>query len=299
MNLRDLKYLVALADFGHFGKAAQYCCVSQPALSMQIMKLEDLLGIALLERNKNSILLTNIGKIIVEHARKIIAQIEEVKWLAQQAKDPFSGELTLGIIPTFGPYLLPHIIPELTKTFPKITFYLVEEQTAHLIEKLKQGKIEVALLALPISEPNLTTSPLFQEEFMLAVHHTHGLAKRKKIKSSDLKNQTLFLLEEGHCMRDQTLEFCHQARAVEENRFKATSMETLRHMVAANVGITLIPKLACNKNNEICYIPFNAPKPMRTAGMVWRSSSTKTQLLESIVCCIKETMKLFVTPLDS
>lgn len=288
MNLRDLKYLVAVADCCHFGKAAQYCHVSQPALSMQLKKLEETFGVTLIERTNKSAMLTEVGKLITERARNLLIQVEEMKDIAGQARDPFSGKLTFGIIPTFAAYVLPHIIPGLTKAFPKLSLILIEEQTDRLLEKLQKGTIDVAFLALPIIETGLTVAPLFKEEFLLAMSQTHSLAKRSSIKPSDLKESVLLLLEEGHCMRDQALEFCHKISAIEENSFRATSLETLRHMVAANVGITLMPKLACKKNDGLKYLPFNTNKPCRIAGMVWRTSSSKKLVLESIGDQIKK-----------
>ncbi|OGT44473.1 MAG: hypothetical protein A3F42_08470 [Gammaproteobacteria bacterium RIFCSPHIGHO2_12_FULL_37_34] len=290
MNIRDLQYLVALANYRHFGKAANACFVSQPALSMQIKKLERYLGVQLLERTNKSVMLTPIGLIVAKQARQILNQTEELRETAKLAKDPYSGEIKMGIIPTLAPYLLPHIIPKLSAAFPKLEFYLVEEQTAHLIEKLEQGKLDTALLALPLTESTFTTSPLFTEEFMLALTPAHALAKRKTIKQSDLRDTHLLLLEEGHCLREQALEICHAVDARESKKFRATSLETLRHMVAIGVGITLLPALACRKNDGICYLAFSKPKPSRTIGMVWRKSTAKTIVLEEIAAHIQKIM---------
>lgn len=292
MNIRDLKYLVALAEHQHFGKAAESCFVSQPALSMQIKKLEETLGVTLLERTSKSLLFTDSGLLIAEAARGILRQVDDLYDIAKSAKDPYSGELRIGIFPTLAPYLLPLIMPTLSKEFSKLSFYLIEEQTAFLIDKLKTGKIHTALLSIPISEPHLESSPLFEEEFMLATPHKHALAKFKTIKQNDLDNKDLLLLDEGHCMRDQALTLCHRLNAHEMQNFRGTSLETLRHMVAAGVGITLIPKLACHLNDSnISYIPFIAPKPVRTIGLVWRSSTAKRALLEELANNIKKIMK--------
>ncbi len=288
MNIRDLEYLVALNDYGHFGKAAEACFVSQPALSMQIKKLEESLGIKLLERSNKSVLFTDAGIAITERARHILNQVDEMRDFAKLAKDPYRGELKIGIIPTLAPYLLPLIIPSLAKKFPNISFYLIEEQTAALIDKLKMGKLDAALLAHPVTEKNFTTSLLFDEEFLLAVPTNHPLAKFKIIKQNDLDNQNLLLLEEGHCMREQTLAFCHNMHAAEIQSFRATSLETLRHMVAAGNGITLIPKLARQSNDNMVYVPFGPPKPMRSIGLYWRSSAAKKILLEEIAIEIRK-----------
>jgi LysR family transcriptional regulator, hydrogen peroxide-inducible genes activator len=291
MNIRDLKYLVALADHQHFGKAAEICFVSQPALSIQIKKLEEILGIKLLERTNKSILFTESGLMIVERAREILNQVDEVHEIAKLTKDPYNGELKIGIFPTLAPYLLPLIIPTLSKKFSKLSFYLIEEQTTVLIEKLKTGKLHAAFLALPVVEKSFTTSPLFDEEFLLATPHNHALAKLKTVKQQDLENKNLLLLEEGHCMREQALALCQKLNASEAQNFRATSLETLRHMVAAGVGITLIPKLACDARSSISYIPFSMPKPLRTIGLVWRSSTAKILLLEEITNHVRKIME--------
>jgi len=294
VNIRDLKYLVAIADYGHFGRAAQACFVSQPGLSMQIKKLESTLGVQLIERTNKSILLTEAGKLITEHARDILHKVENMKIAAKQANDPYCGELRLGVIPTVAPYLLPHIIPKLAKAYPKLMLYLIEEQTSRLVEKLKQGKIDCALLALPFTHEDFSALPLFEEEFMLAVPSNHALSKKKNASLSDLENKTLLLLEDGHCMRDAALELCYRTKATEAKNFRASSLETLRHMVAAKAGITLIPKLAHKLNDGICYLTFNAPKPARTIGMVWRPSTSRKILLESLVEDIRKIMNKHV-----
>ncbi len=290
MNTRDLEYLVALSDYRHFGKAAQACFVSQPALSMQIQRLEAVLGVKLLERGNKSVLLTDIGLAITERARHILTQVNEIYDLASLAKDPYSGELRIGVIPTLAPYLLPRIIPPLAQQFSKIHFYLVEEQTAYLMQKLKTGVLDAAFLALPVEEPQFITVPLFEEAFLLAVPKTHPLAEQKTIQQQDLTLQNLLLLEEGHCMRGQTLALCHQVQAFEVQNFRATSLETLRQMVASGNGITLMPQLARQANDGICYIPFSPPKPVRSIGLCWRASSVKEGLFTAMVLSIKKIM---------
>lgn len=291
MNIRDLQYLVAVADHRHFGEAASACYVSQPALSMQLKKLETLLGVQLIERTSKSAMLTETGELITEQARHILSQVNSIKDIAKQATDPFSGECHLGIIPTLAPYLLPHLIPGLTKAFPKLTIYLVEEQTTRLKEKLRQGKLDAALLGLPLAENEFNSSALFNEEFILALPANHALSKQKNIRLSHLENNILLLLEDGHCMRDIALDVCHKANASESKGFRATSLETLRHMVAANAGITLMPKLAQQTNDGIMYRPFSEPKPVRTIGLVYRHSSAKKILLEKMALEIKRSLK--------
>jgi len=290
MNIRNLKYLVSVADHNHFGKAADACFVSQPALSMQIKKLEETLGVQLFERTNKKIFLTEIGKLITQHARDILSRVDIIQNIANVAKDPLCGELHLGIIPTLAPYLLPYIIPSLSKSFSKLTIYLVEETTANLLIKLSQGKLDAALLALPVVDDDFCALPLFEEEFVLAIPPNHPLAKRKTAKLSDLENKSLLLLEDGHCLRNQALAVCHQVNATESKNFRATSLETLRHMVACHVGMTLMPKLACKSNDNVCYLPFNSPKPVRTIGMIFRPSMAKKILLENMVNQIRTLM---------
>lgn len=282
MNIRDLKYLVAIADHNHFGLAAEACFVTQPALSMQIKKLETHLGVQLIERTSKSARLTEVGKLMTEHARDILYRVETMKEYAKLANDPFSGELHLGVIPTLAPYLLPHIFPGLAKIFPNLTIFLVEDQTAYLLTKLKEGKLDAVLVGLPPTVKDFVSSPLFEEEFLLATPPNHPLSKRKSIRISDLENKVLLLLEDGHCMRDLALELCYRAKATESKGFRATSLETLRHMVASNAGITLMPKLASKPNDGIAYVPFNADKPSRIIGIIWRPSSPRKILLEKM-----------------
>ena len=283
MNIRDLKYLIAVADYHHFGKAAESCFVSQPALSMQIKKLEKSLGVLLIERTNKRVFLTETGKLIVQQAREIVCRTEALCETASQLKDPFCGELRLGIIPTLAPSLLPLIIPELSTLFPKLTLYLVEDTTLNLLKKLNEGHLDCALLALPV-EGDFAAHALFDEEFLLAVPMGHPLAKQTMVNFADLADKTLLLLEDGHCLRDQALAICHSVNAVESKKFRATSLETLRYMVAAGVGITLMPKLSCRSNDGVCYLPFKTlPIPTRTIGFIWRKSTAKKILLINMV----------------
>jgi LysR family hydrogen peroxide-inducible transcriptional activator len=291
MNIRDLKYLVALMDQQHFGKAAEACFVSQPALSMQIKKLEEHLGVQLLERTNKSVMFTDVGLVISERARQILSYVDEMKEIARQSSDPYGGELRLGIFPTLAPYILPHISPILAKKFARISLFLLEEQTTPLLEKVMQGKIDAAILAMPIHEKGLTIVPLFEEEFLLVVSSKHPYAKRKFIQQEDLADQPLLLLEEGHCLREQALSLCLRVQAHENQNFRATSLETLRHMVASGVGMTLMPKLACQPNKSLVYIPFKKPRPMRSICMVWRTTTAKKTLLEEMSKEIGNIMK--------
>jgi len=291
VNIRDLQYLVALADHGHFGKAADECAVSQPALSMQIKKLEQSLGVKLLERTNKSVMLTDSGTVIAERAREILHQVAGVREFAKSVKDPYSGELKLGIFPTLAPYLMPHIIPPLGKIFPKLFIHLVEEKTTELLQQLKQGKIDAAILGLPVEGAGFTSTLLFEEEFLFTVPHSHPLAKKAVIKQQDLDHKSLLLLDDGHCMRAHMLSFCHQMHAIETKNFRATSLETLRHMVAAGAGITLMPKLSSLGCDLATFIPFEEPKPVRSIGLIFRSSTTKTILLTEIVNQLKNILR--------
>lgn len=290
MNIKDLKYLVALAEYGHFGKAAEACFVSQPALSMQIRKLEEVLGVKLLERTNKSVLLTECGARVVERAKVILNQVDEVREIAKQLADPFSGELRVGIFPTLAPYLLPHIIPTLSKDYPKLSLFLIEDKTANLIDKLKNGKLDVAILSIPVSEKAFQHEALFREDFLLAVPEHDALAKNKFVNQSDLDGKHLLLLEDGHCMREQSLNICYEMHADEMQNFRATSLETLRQMVVAGVGITLMPTLACAPNAMLRYIPFQGSKPSRTIGLYWRANSSKQVLLSDMIQKIKSVL---------
>jgi|688.fasta_scaffold353941_1 LysR family hydrogen peroxide-inducible transcriptional activator len=303
MNIRDFKYLVAIADHCHFGKAADACFVSQPALSMQIKKLESSLGVKLIERNNKLTFLTEIGKMIATQARDLLQQVDAIKEIAKLASDPFRGECHLGIIPTLAPYLLPHIIPGITQKWPNLKIYLTEEQTGNLVTKLKQGRLDAALLGLPIIDDDFDSLPLFKEELKLALPEDHPLANRKQIRNTDLEEKALLLLEDGHCLRDQILALCQSVNAFADKSFQATSLETLRYMVASKVGITLMPNLSCRQDNGICYVPFSSPQPARTIGIIWRASSTKKVLFENLIDHIRHllsslsTVKVMKTPL--
>ena len=282
MNIRTLEYLTALHKYQHFGKAAEACFVSQPALSMQLKKLEDYLGVSLIERRHQNTLLTVEGVKIAQLALTALQTINSIKEYANSVTDPLQGKITLGIFPTLAPYLLPLIIPVLAKKFPQLAIYLLEEKTDNLLNDLKQGKIDIALLALPIIDSQLSVNEIFSEKFYLALPKSHPLASKKSIASSALKQERLLLLEEGHCLRDQALSFCHRLNTHEQQDFRATSLETLRHMVAANLGITLMPALACIKTPNVVYIPFSDQKISRDIALVWRNSTPRHMLFTKL-----------------
>lgn len=288
MTLQDLRYLVAISKYLHFRKAAEACCISQPTLSMQLKKMEQSLGVTLVERNHKNIIITPIGKEIACRAQIILDEQKQIFQLAEKFKNPLKRSITLGVFPTFGPYFLPKVIPKLTKKFPFTKIFILEEKTEIITKKLLSGEIDAAFLACPIDLKNIISKEILQEEFLLAVHPSHKLYKRKSIALKDIQKEKLLLLEEGHCLRNQTLEICSFAGAKENTEFRATSLETLRHMVKSKAGITLIPKLALQKNDsDIMYIPFKKPKPQRTIGMFWRDTSVQKDLLEKIQKIIK------------
>jgi LysR family hydrogen peroxide-inducible transcriptional activator len=278
MKLRDLSYFLALSKTLHFGKAAELTHVSQPTLSVQIKKLEERLGVDLVERNNKQVRLTPAGKVIAEKAERVFMEIEGIKTYAATLKDPLAGDLQLGIIPTLGPYLLPKIIPKLHQAFPKLALWLHEQQTADLLGALREGQLDLGILSLPIEDDKLSVIPLFKEEFVLALHPSHRLAHKKTVSPRDLEGETMLLLSEGHCFRDQALSVCHQVEATPLN-FQATSLETLRYMVAENLGITLLPALATQGSQDpLLYIPFKKPAPSRQLALVFRKTHVRAKL---------------------
>ncbi len=288
MNLRDLQYLVALAETGHFGRAAERCYVSQPTLSAQIRKLEESLGVALVERRPRRVALTAAGEGVVERARRMLRDADDIRALARARQDPLAGRLKMGLIPTLGPYLLPRVAPRIARALPKLQLMLHEYQTAPLVERTAQGGLDLAILALPADTKGLVTRSLFAEAFLVAMPESHRLAARKRLRSSDLADEKLLLLEEGHCLRDQALEVCKHA-GTEEQDFRATSLETLRQMVAAGLGITLLPRLAAEgpfaSTRGLIVRPFSPPAPNRVIGAIWRRSTSRLNAI-SAVCDI-------------
>ena len=250
MNLRAMQYLVTLADVRHFSKAAERCHVSQPTLSTQIRKLEEELDVQLVERSPRRVMLTEVGEEVVERARALLAEVGAIKAIARRSRDPHSGTLRLGIFPTLAPYYLPHVVPELRRRFPRLTLRL------------------------------------FEEPFVLALNDQHPLAAQKVITMEQLEDQELLLLEDGHCLRDHALEVCQLVGAHEKLDFHATSMETLRQMVAAGTGITLLPVLAIKPpvahTENLAIRRFDPPAPSRRIALVWRKSSALTAFLEEL-----------------
>lgn len=282
MNLRDLEYLVAIEDHGNFGRAAEACHVSQPTLSMQVKKLEQYLGVTLIERHPREFFFTPVGKRVVEQARIVLREAAAIRTLAALEKDPEAGTIRLGIIPTVAPYWLPWMMPAIRNLYPRLDLELTEDRTAHLVTRLQDGSLDLLFLAIPLEDPAIETLEVVREPFFLAVSRSSPLARRSRIQKDDLEGQEILLLEEGHCFRDQALEVCHRAGAVEKSSFKATSLETIRHMVAGGAGMTLIPERAVSAHDGLRYVPFQSPVPSRSLGFAWRRSYPRARLVQDL-----------------
>jgi LysR family transcriptional regulator, hydrogen peroxide-inducible genes activator len=294
MNLKDLKYLVALADTGHFGKAAERTFVSQPTLSAQLKKLEAYLGVKLVERQPKNVQLTEVGRQVVVRARRMLDEGDEIIALARSNTDPFAGKLKVALIPTIGPYLLPRVMQKIRRAMPHLGLMLYEYQTEPLLKRLRDGEIDLGIIALPALHEGLESRPLYEEAFTVALPNHHVLADKSTIKVADLKGQTLLLLEDGHCLRDQALEVCSRVDVREAEDFRATSLETLRQMVVAGLGLTLLPELAVESpfgsQRGLTIRQFGKPVPTRTVGAVWRKSSTRAAAIAAICDVVDDVM---------
>ncbi len=295
IKLKDLRYLVAVADARHFGRAAARCFVSQPTLSSQLKKLEDYLGVQLIERQPKRVALTEAGREIVARARRILEASDEVVQLARSHRDPLAGQLRVAFLPTIGPYLLPQLAPEARKRLPRLELMLYEHQTEPMLAKLYAGELDVGILALPVPLDGLESRELYEEPFVVAVPEAHRLAKRSTIRVADLGEETLLLLEDGHCLRDQALEVCARAGVQEKQDFRATSIETLRQMVAAGSGITLLPELASRgayaAARGVAVRPFARPAPVRHIGAVWRKTTARQAAIEAFCTIVPESLR--------
>lgn len=278
-SLRQLRYLVAVADELHFRRAAEACNVSQPALSAQIQQLEEGLGAQLVERSQRKVILTPIGRDAVARAREILAQADALQESVREQVPPLSGTLRRGVIPTVGPYVLPALLPRVRSLFPKVELYLREDKTAELVSQLRSGQIDLALLALPIAGNDLHTMPLFDDPFVLAMPEGHELARQQNVCESDLIGRRLLLLDDGHCLRDHALQVCALAGAGTTEDFSATSLNTLVQMVANGLGLTLMPALALEvelrSDSGLEVRRFTDPQPSRQVGLLWRRSSLR------------------------
>jgi LysR family hydrogen peroxide-inducible transcriptional activator len=281
-----------VADTGHFGKAAARCFVSQPTLSAQLRKLEEYLGVDLIERQPRQALLTPAGVEVVARARRIVEASDEVVEIALSHRDPLAGKLRIAFLPTIGPYLLPFVVQRLHKALPRLELMLHEHQTEPMLERLRAGDIDMGVLALPVELDGLHAEPLYDEPFVVAMPTAHPLAERKQLRAEDLRGATLLLLEEGHCLRDQALEVCSRVPVREKQDFRGTSLETLRQMVAADAGITLLPELATRgayaQSRGVVIRPFAKPVPARRIGAIWRKSSPRGAALAAVAEVIAE-----------
>jgi LysR family hydrogen peroxide-inducible transcriptional activator len=295
MNLKDLKYLVALADTGHFGKAAERTFVSQPTLSAQLKKLEEYLGVKLVERQPRNVQLTEVGKQVVVRARRMLDEGDQIIELARNNKDPLAGKLKVALIPTIGPYLLPRVMQKIRKALPQLGLMLYEHQTEALLKRLRDGEVDLGIMALPTTQDGMESRELYEEAFTVALPNHHALAAKSTIKVQDLKGQTLLLLEDGHCLRDQALEVCSRIDVREVEDFRATSLETLRQMVVAGLGITLLPETAVESpfgsQRGLTIRQFSKPAPTRTVGAVWRKSTTRAQAIAAVCDAVAGVMK--------
>jgi LysR family transcriptional regulator, hydrogen peroxide-inducible genes activator len=286
LKLKDLRYLVAVADTRHFGRAAAKCFVSQPTLSAQLRKLEEYLGVQLIERRPRRVTLTPAGEEITQRARAMLEGADAIVTMAQTRRDPLAGQLRLALLPTIGPYLLPQVALKIRKAFPRLELMLYEYQTEAMLEHLHNGEIDVGILALPVPTDGLMTRELYQEPFVAAVPAGHRLATRAHIRAEDLQGETLLLLEDGHCLRDQALAVCSRSGVHEKQDFRATSIETLRQMVATGVGVTLLPELASvgayGSTRGLVVRPFARPVPSRTIGAVWRKSTARGAVIAAV-----------------
>ena len=286
IKLKDLRYLVAVADTRHFGHAAERCFVSQPTLSAQLKKLEQYLGVQLIERQPNNVALTEAGEQIVTRARRILEACEDVTTLARTHRDPLAGRLRVALLPTIGPYLLPLVAQALHRALPRLELHLHEYQTDPMLAKLRGGELDLGILALPVDLDGLQARELYAEPFTVALPAGHRLAKRERVHVSDLEGEKLLLLEEGHCLRDQALAVCSRAGLGERQDFRATSLETLRQMVATGAGITLLPQLATQgayaNARGVAVLPFAKPVPTRQIGAIWRKTTVRRAAIDSV-----------------
>ncbi len=301
MTLTELKYIVAVARERHFGKAADACYVSQPTLSVAVKKLEEELDLKLFERNANEVTVTPLGEEIVRQAQSVLEQASAIREIAKRGKDPLAGALKLGVIYTIGPYLLPDLVRQMITHTPQMPLMLQENFTVKLLEMLRTGEIDCAILAEPFPDTGLALAPLYDEPFFAAVPTTHSLADHTTVTSEQLKKETMLLLGAGHCFRDHVLEVCPEFARFSSNTegirksFEGSSLETIKHMVAAGMGITLVPRLSIpkeafsvkpkRKKDEdpyIKYLPFEGDAPTRRVVLAWRRSFTRYEAIAAL-----------------
>jgi LysR family hydrogen peroxide-inducible transcriptional activator len=285
VTLKQLRYFDALARELHFGRAADACSVTQPALSMQIHELEQNLGLVLVERTRSGVQLTGKGTEIAARCGRILGDVRDLVSYAQHANRILAGTLRLGVIPSVAPYMLPPLLPLLREAYPDLELHVRETQTQLLTSELLEGKLDVLLLALPLKNPDLTNRPLFKDKFLLAVPKDRKLSGRVRATKELIEHERLLLLEEGHCLRDQALTYCSLQQVDAVNTFGASSLATIVEMVSAGYGITLLPELSIGvegRGRDITLVPFVEPEPFRTIGLVWRSTSPRADDFEEL-----------------
>ena len=289
--MKQLQYLVALADTRHFGRAAERCHITQSTLSAGIRELESVLGIPIAERSNRRVLITPTGLRIAERAQALLRDAEEVMELARAGRAPMTGEMRVGVIPTIGPFLLPAVLPELRQRFPELTVYLREEQTAPLLARLEAGEVDVALIALPYDTADLAVAVVLEDEFLFACHRSHALAGADRVPLEALEGEQLMLLEEGHCLRGHTLDVCGMGDTRTREQFEASSLHTLVQMVAAGIGVTLIPRLAVDahitRGAGIALSPLAVPAA-REIALAWRRSALRAQEFAVLARTLRE-----------
>jgi LysR family hydrogen peroxide-inducible transcriptional activator len=295
VTLSELRYVVALADLRHFGKAAAACRVTQPTLSAAIQKIERTLRTRIFERSSKSVIVTGVGAQIVAEARHVLDAVDRIADVAAAGREPLSGPLKLGVIPTMGPYLLPWLVGPLRKAFPRLELVLHEVKTADMVMELAHNQLDVGILARPLPVSGLASAPLFEEPFWVVTPQQSALAKQKTVREEDLEGERVLLLDEGHCLRDQALSICARAGAETDGRdgdFRATSIETLRHMVGAGMGTTLLPALAIAKDEEarshVAVRPFASPSPGRKMVLAWRKTHPRAADHQKLAEFIRE-----------
>lgn len=302
MNIRDLKYILSVAELRHFGKAAERCFVSQPTLSGQIKKLEDELGVAIFERTNRSVEVTPVGEAILVHARQLMEQADVIEQLARAYQDPLAGPLRIGVIPTLSPYLMPLILLPLKQQYPQMRLVLSEEVTDTLMERLRNHEIDAALIATPVEEHDLVSMPLFQEPFWLALPSKHSLYNKDEITRKDLDKLDLLLLSEGHCLAKQAMDVCHIKERSQQGDMadlRASSLETLLQLVSAGFGCTLVPALALagswTSGTGVVVRPLNLPEAYRNVSLVFRNSFPRRPALEAFAQTICDHLPNTVT----
>ncbi len=292
MTLTELRYVVALAQERHFGRAAQKCFVTQPTLSLALAKLEDELGVRLFERNKNEVLVTPMGEGIVDQARRVLDEVAKIPALARAAQDQLAGALRLGVIPTIGPYLLPELVPILRRRAPQMPLMIEENFTGNLVPMLRDGEIDAAIIALPFSVPGVTVRTLYEEPFSVVVPEGHAWARKKRVRPEELGGENLLVLNAGHCFRDQVLEACPgQGNTANPESRPGSSLETIRNMVASGLGVSVLPATALQPrygNALVKEVPFVAPAPSRKVAIASRTSFPRPQAVDAVAEAILE-----------